>query len=91
MSPLNITITPEQQAAMQERVAGTVVPFTRAFVKLSRSYRFGSSADHPGLIDTTAAATNHMGGLLEQLRALNEARVADLRAANSASAVTPPQ
>ncbi|MFF2235796.1 hypothetical protein [Streptomyces anulatus] len=65
---------------------------TRAVAKLlNHAYVFGKSAEYPGIIDTTAMATQHMGGMLEQLRAFNESRVAELLAVNRAAAVTPPQ
>ena len=91
MSPLKVTVTPEQQAAMRERITETFAPMTRAFAKLNHAYVLGKSAEHPGIIDSTAMANHHMGNALEQLRKLNEVAAADLRAANRAAAVTPRQ
>lgn len=91
MSPLQITISPEQQTALQERLVEAFAPMARAVAALNHAYAFGKSAEHSGIIDNTAMATHHMGGMLEQLRALNESCVAELRAANRAAAVTPPQ
>ncbi|MFE3387342.1 hypothetical protein [Streptomyces anulatus] len=64
---------------------------TRAVAKLNHVYVLGKSAEHPGIIDNTAMATHHMGGMLEQLRALNESCVAELRAVNRAATFAPPQ
>ncbi|MFI9622135.1 hypothetical protein ACIG8S_24815 [[Kitasatospora] papulosa] len=84
MNLFKVTVTPEQEAAMQERITEAFALMTRALTELDRSYRFGRSAEHPGLIDVTDAATHHMGVMVDQVRSLNEDRVAELRAANFA-------
>ncbi len=91
VEPFKVTVTPEQQAALRERRAEVFAPMTRAVAKLNHVYVFGKSAEHPGIIDSTVMATHHMGRMLEQLRSLNESRVAELRAGNLAAAVAPPQ
>lgn len=90
MSPLKVTITPEQQAAMQERMAEVWAPFMRAFAELAHdAYEFGKSANHPGITDAAQSTAAHMGNMIDQLRSLQAARVAELRAENRAAVVAP--
>ncbi|MFF7631422.1 hypothetical protein [Streptomyces cyaneofuscatus] len=90
MELFKVNVTPEQQAALQERLAEAFAPLTRAFAELNHAYMLGRSAERPGIIDTTAMATHHMGVAVEQLRTLNEVVVAQMRAENLAAADTLP-
>lgn len=47
---------------------------------LNHAFQFGKSAEHPGLVDTAAAAAHHMGTLLDQLRDLQRDRLAEITA-----------
>ncbi|MFJ8762125.1 hypothetical protein [Streptomyces cyaneofuscatus] len=47
MEPFRVTVTPEQQAALQERLAEVFAPLARAFAGLNQIYMFGKNAERP--------------------------------------------
>lgn len=57
----------------------------RAMGELHEQLRWGKSVARPGLVDTLTAANHHMHGLLDQVRALHESRVEELRDRNLAA------
>ncbi|MEV0526032.1 hypothetical protein AB0I66_21585 [Streptomyces sp. NPDC050439] len=58
----------------------------RGMGKLYEQLRWGKSAKRPGLADTLLVTNHHMGGMLDQMRQLDEARVRELRDRNRAEA-----
>ena len=59
---------------------------TQGMRKLHEAYEFGPGPGLNGLTDTARAASEHMGGMLAQMRVLHEARVVELRERNLAEA-----
>ena len=58
---------------------------TRALRELYHAFEFGESAESPGVIDATHAATWHVAGMIEQLRSLREAQVEALKRGQSSA------
>jgi hypothetical protein len=59
---------------------------TRGMGRLYEAYEFGHGPGLNGLTDIARTASEHMGAMLTQMRALHESRVAELRERNLAEA-----
>lgn len=55
---------------------------TQAMRKLDNTFKWGTSAEHPGLGDVASATAHRMGDVLELIRDTQRSAIAELRESN---------